>query len=473
MARLVLRDVVEGWRAWELPGGELVLGRDDDCALAVRERSISRRHARLVARPEGWCVYDEGSGNGTFVNGHRVREALLRDGDEVRFGNVRGRFEEPERAAAAVPAAAPAPARAAPPPPPAAAVARRAQVPLPPASPGPVPPPLPAAPPPVHRGARTARPPAPRPPRAPGRRSALPAVLAAAVLGLAAAVGAGLLLWRGFGPAGARTAGTTRGARALPAAEDRLPLDAGAAVEAGDAARLDELLAGGADPNAAGDDGLTLAQRAAWAGNAHAARLLAGKGADLLRRDPLGLTPAERALSEGRCEAALALLPKEPGPPGDGGRTLLHRAAGGGCVEAVRELLSREAAVDAPDAAGLTPLHVSALAGHAEVVTLLLGKGASPSATTSAGRTPLHLAALGGRAGAARALLSKGADPNARDSGGRTSLHLAAAAGDAETLSTLLAARADPTLAGPDGTALDVALEAGAWEGAELLAPPG
>ncbi|HQN09715.1 MAG TPA: ankyrin repeat domain-containing protein [Thermoanaerobaculia bacterium] len=473
MARLRFRETPGGaLRTIDLPGGELLVGREDACQVVILERSISRRHARLVATEQGWCVYDEGSGNGTFVNGHRVTDALLRHGDEVRFGMVPGWFEDdpPPVATAPQPPAEP------PPPPPPSPPPDRPGVPTPPL-PGrlapPTPPPAPAA----GRGSQRHVPPAPprsasSPGRA-GRRSALPLVLLLFALFLPLVGISAYLLWSGRAPSTGTATGSGARSSESPTPEERVPLDAGAAIEAGDEEQLEALLSSGLDPNAAGDDGLTLAHRAAWAGNAGAAKLLAGKGADLARKDPLGLTPAERALAEGRCAAALPLLPREAAGPGAEGRTLLHRAAEGGCAATVRELVRRGAAIDAPDPSGLTPLHLAALGGRAEALAALLEAGASPSATTPSGRTPLHLASLGGHPAATKALLAKGADPNAKDRAGRGPLHLAAAAGDGATVAALLAAKADPHLSGPDGTPLDAALAAAAWDAAELLAPPG
>lgn len=459
MARLRLRESPGGApRTIDLPGGELLVGREEACQVVVLERSISRRHARLVATAQGWCVYDEGSGNGTFVNGHRVKDALLRHGDEVRFGMVPGWFEDdpPPVATAPQPSVEPHPPSplpgrlAPPPPPPARAAGRGSRRPVPPAPP------------------RTAS-----PPRRAGRRSALPLVLLLLALFLPLVGISAYLLWSGRTSSTSTATGSGARSPEGSAPEERVPLDAGAAIETGDEEQLEALLSSGLDPNAAGDDGFTLAHRAAWAGNAGAAKLLAGKGADLARKDPLGLTPVERALAEGRCEAALPLLPREVAGPGAEGRTLLHRAAEGGCAATVGELVRRGTAVDAADPAGLTPLHVAALGGRAEVLAALLDAGASPSATTPSGRTPLHLASLGGHPAATKALLAKGADPNAQDRAGRGPLHLAAAAGDGATVAALLAAKADPHLSGPDGTPLDVALAAAAWDAAELLSPPG
>ena len=68
--------------------GEVFIGRTPDNALVLDDGSVSRRHASLLHGAEGWLLKDLGSTNGTFVNGVRVREALLRDGDRVRVGGV-------------------------------------------------------------------------------------------------------------------------------------------------------------------------------------------------------------------------------------------------------------------------------------------------------------------------------------------------------------------------------------------------
>lgn len=68
--------------------GEIFIGRTPDNALVLDDGSVSRRHASLMHGPEGWTLKDLGSTNGTFVNGVRVREALLQDGDRVRVGGV-------------------------------------------------------------------------------------------------------------------------------------------------------------------------------------------------------------------------------------------------------------------------------------------------------------------------------------------------------------------------------------------------
>ena len=74
--------------------GPFVIGRQPSCDLWIDDRTISKHHADLVRSDEGWLLRDVGSRNGTRVNGWRIAEAVLRDGDVVQLGNVRFAFEE-------------------------------------------------------------------------------------------------------------------------------------------------------------------------------------------------------------------------------------------------------------------------------------------------------------------------------------------------------------------------------------------
>jgi diguanylate cyclase (GGDEF)-like protein len=53
---------------------------------------VSRRHARIERRDENWAVVDLGSKNGTFVNGTRVDDYVLEDGDLIVIGDTIFKF---------------------------------------------------------------------------------------------------------------------------------------------------------------------------------------------------------------------------------------------------------------------------------------------------------------------------------------------------------------------------------------------
>jgi pSer/pThr/pTyr-binding forkhead associated (FHA) protein len=64
------------------------VGRGFAVDLRLEDQSVSRRHAILVERGGETRILDDRSANGTFVNGHRVAEAILRDRDVIRIGHV-------------------------------------------------------------------------------------------------------------------------------------------------------------------------------------------------------------------------------------------------------------------------------------------------------------------------------------------------------------------------------------------------
>ncbi len=73
--------------------GTVTVGRLPECDITVVDPNVSRQHAEIHARGDGFVVVDLGSTNGTRVNGVRVSERELHDGDELGFGNVRLTFQ--------------------------------------------------------------------------------------------------------------------------------------------------------------------------------------------------------------------------------------------------------------------------------------------------------------------------------------------------------------------------------------------
>jgi diguanylate cyclase (GGDEF)-like protein len=63
------------------------LGRRSTCSYVLEDPAVSGMHARVVAGGEDYYMADDGSTNGTFVNGERVTEPVkLADGDRVMLG---------------------------------------------------------------------------------------------------------------------------------------------------------------------------------------------------------------------------------------------------------------------------------------------------------------------------------------------------------------------------------------------------
>lgn len=71
-----------------LPGNIKTVGRSAGAEFMVDATLVSRVHCRLTAGATELQVTDLDSTNGTFVNGRRVTEATLKEGDRLGVGRV-------------------------------------------------------------------------------------------------------------------------------------------------------------------------------------------------------------------------------------------------------------------------------------------------------------------------------------------------------------------------------------------------
>lgn len=85
--------LVDGGRRNVLSGDRVVIGRSRDCDVVVSDPNVSRRHAELRRDENGWHAVDLGSTNGVKVNGRRVDQVVLRDGDRLTVGVTDLTFE--------------------------------------------------------------------------------------------------------------------------------------------------------------------------------------------------------------------------------------------------------------------------------------------------------------------------------------------------------------------------------------------
>src|SRR4028118_1725004 len=78
----------------------ITIGRVDDNAIHIDDGSVSGRHAELVRSGEDYILRDLNSTNGTRVNGKRITEQALKDGDKLRLGNIEAAYhsENPSHA---------------------------------------------------------------------------------------------------------------------------------------------------------------------------------------------------------------------------------------------------------------------------------------------------------------------------------------------------------------------------------------
>ncbi|KAF0106052.1 MAG: hypothetical protein FD146_2835 [Anaerolineaceae bacterium] len=85
--RFVMRSGPTVGRTFPLEGEEISIGRDTSNKISINDAEISRKHARLLWKGEGYLLEDFGSTNGSFVNGQRLSGSIpLKVGDLVALG---------------------------------------------------------------------------------------------------------------------------------------------------------------------------------------------------------------------------------------------------------------------------------------------------------------------------------------------------------------------------------------------------
>ena len=67
---------------------ENALGRSKHCDVMLNYPAVSRFHAVIARRREGWVIIDTGSSGGTLLDGQAIeRRAPLHHGQKLRFGS--------------------------------------------------------------------------------------------------------------------------------------------------------------------------------------------------------------------------------------------------------------------------------------------------------------------------------------------------------------------------------------------------
>ena len=92
MPRLIAMDGDEQVHEFVLKPGQTSIGRSPKNNIQVPEDGVSRQHAQVVFANDGYHLKDLGSQNGSSVNGSRVTDHLLVDGDIVQVGTQKFLF---------------------------------------------------------------------------------------------------------------------------------------------------------------------------------------------------------------------------------------------------------------------------------------------------------------------------------------------------------------------------------------------
>ena len=92
MPRLIILPKGQSVRQINIKGSTTTIGRQEGNALVLNSDRISRLHAVIEWDGDHYSVTDNGSTNGTFVNGKRVQRQTLRNGDMLSIGDCEVRF---------------------------------------------------------------------------------------------------------------------------------------------------------------------------------------------------------------------------------------------------------------------------------------------------------------------------------------------------------------------------------------------
>src|SRR5580765_1675181 len=93
MAKLVLLSAGMTGRTHDLKVDKTTIGRVEDNTFPIAEPSVSSHHCEILMRGSEVVVRDLNSTNGTFINGEKVTETVLKPGQILRLGQIEMRLE--------------------------------------------------------------------------------------------------------------------------------------------------------------------------------------------------------------------------------------------------------------------------------------------------------------------------------------------------------------------------------------------
>lgn len=128
MAKLVILNQGMTGRTFELNVERTTVGRVEDNTFQISDGSVSSHHAEIILKGPEILVKDLNSTNGSFINGEKITETILKPGQILRLGQVELKIDDGLPLPAAAPAPVPPPPGTAPAPSPAPAASSKKQV---------------------------------------------------------------------------------------------------------------------------------------------------------------------------------------------------------------------------------------------------------------------------------------------------------------------------------------------------------
>src|SRR3989475_11010196 len=107
MAKLVVLSAGMTGRTYELKVDRTTIGRVEDNTFQIAEPSVSSHHCEILLRGSDVVVRDLNSTNGTYINGEKITETVLKPGQVLRLGQIEMRLETDSTSSSVAPSTTP------------------------------------------------------------------------------------------------------------------------------------------------------------------------------------------------------------------------------------------------------------------------------------------------------------------------------------------------------------------------------
>src|SRR6185312_9374603 len=88
MAKLVVLSAGFNGRTHDLNVDKTTIGRVEDNTFQITDPSVSSHHCEIVLRGSDVVIHDLGSTNGSFINGDKISESVLKPGQTLKLGQI-------------------------------------------------------------------------------------------------------------------------------------------------------------------------------------------------------------------------------------------------------------------------------------------------------------------------------------------------------------------------------------------------
>jgi hypothetical protein len=80
-------------KRYEIKGTVASIGSSDDNDIVLKDKAVSRHHAKIRIEGKKYFIYDLASTNGTKVNGRKITKKWIKDGDTIEVGHTKMTFK--------------------------------------------------------------------------------------------------------------------------------------------------------------------------------------------------------------------------------------------------------------------------------------------------------------------------------------------------------------------------------------------